>query len=633
MISPLGTAEPTRPKDATNRAALLDDDRVLVDGSAGVGSILFPTLKNQLLGNITGALTFKGVQAGASVPNTSAAIGDYFIIYTAGSSQGKSWQIGDLAIYKGTTGQWEQVIGPRRMFNPMDFGAGGAGSTDDTTAVTAAFAAATAASGEVLLPREKTFRVAATYTLGNGMGVSGGGKLIAGAEYSPMIRVLGQNVTIKNITCDGNGQNVLRAVQVEATSKRVTIKHNTFLSLKQKLGDTTVPAAIRIAGDVETLKILYNTIDGVTALENGMAKGIVVSKIGGTEAAPRDILIQGNSILNITDIREADGICVFNDWNTNIYLRAQFNYFKGCAKRAIKFMEKGCHAHKNDIDGAGFAAISIYNSDCSATENTGKNLYGDTMIEVGGSILLSHVLVEGNILSKASDADVTTTGDGISVAGSLAHSHIIIRNNQIEHVRNGVRVNAPGAHISVEGNKIKDTTSAGVLVDGAASYVSANFNDFESVATYGVRFIAGTNVQAIGNYGVTNFEMVLFASGVLPTASGWGNTGTKAGLGNIVRDGISFPIPTAPKTGNYSVADSDYTVTVDCTGAARTMNLPSAVGHQGRIYVFKKIDASANAMILDGNGSETIDGQLTISKTTQWDTVRIQSDGANWFII
>ena len=55
------------------------------------------------------ASTFKGGIAGASVPATSTAAGDYYRITSAGSSQSKTWTTGDLAIYNGTSGSWTQI--------------------------------------------------------------------------------------------------------------------------------------------------------------------------------------------------------------------------------------------------------------------------------------------------------------------------------------------------------------------------------------------------------------------------------------------------------------------------------------------------------------------------------------------
>lgn len=76
-----------------------------------------------------------------------------------------------------------------------------------------------------------------------------------------------------------------------------------------------------------------------------------------------------------------------------------------------------------------------------------------------------------------------------------------------------------------------------------------------------------------------------------------------------------------------------YTVLVDASGANRTITLPAAVNNVGRIFVIKKIDASANTVTIDGNASETIDGATTQVISTQWASMTIQSNGANWFVL
>lgn len=87
------------------------------------------------------------------------------------------------------------------------------------------------------------------------------------------------------------------------------------------------------------------------------------------------------------------------------------------------------------------------------------------------------------------------------------------------------------------------------------------------------------------------------------------------------------------KTGAYTATASDYTILCDATAAAFTVMLPAAASEPGRIYVIKKIDASANAITIDGSGAETIDGAATKSLATQWTTMMIQSNGTAWFIL
>jgi len=74
----------------------------------------------------------------------------------------------------------------------------------------------------------------------------------------------------------------------------------------------------------------------------------------------------------------------------------------------------------------------------------------------------------------------------------------------------------------------------------------------------------------------------------------------------------------------------DHTILVNASGAARTITLPTAIGATGRIYVIKKTDSSANAVTVATTSSQTIDGTTTRSLASQYSTITVQSDGANW---
>ena len=84
-------------------------------------------------------------------------------------------------------------------------------------------------------------------------------------------------------------------------------------------------------------------------------------------------------------------------------------------------------------------------------------------------------------------------------------------------------------------------------------------------------------------------------------------------------------------TGN--VVSGDYLIIADATGGAITMTLPPAALVPGRIYVFKRINSGANAVIVDPSGAETIDGAATYTLSAQWNSVTIMSNGTAWFII
>ena len=99
----------------------------------------------------------------------------------------------------------------------------------------------------------------------------------------------------------------------------------------------------------------------------------------------------------------------------------------------------------------------------------------------------------------------------------------------------------------------------------------------------------------------------------------------------ILSGSIHKPIRTI--TASASLNSSDYTVLGDATSGDITITLPAATTCTGRTYNIKKKDASANLVIIDGNGAETIDGGLTTSITTQYESITIQCDGSNWWII
>ncbi|MCP4409782.1 MAG: hypothetical protein GY807_18970 [Gammaproteobacteria bacterium] len=84
----------------------------------------------------------------------------------------------------------------------------------------------------------------------------------------------------------------------------------------------------------------------------------------------------------------------------------------------------------------------------------------------------------------------------------------------------------------------------------------------------------------------------------------------------------------AAKTDDYTLTSTDELVTFN--GTDKTATLPTAVGETGRSYYIKNLNATA--LTVDGNASETIDGETTQS-LAQWTTLAIVSDGSNWIII
>lgn len=85
------------------------------------------------------------------------------------------------------------------------------------------------------------------------------------------------------------------------------------------------------------------------------------------------------------------------------------------------------------------------------------------------------------------------------------------------------------------------------------------------------------------------------------------------------------------KSAAYTLAEGDDVLLANAASAGFTVSLPKAALYTGKKFIIKKIDSSSNLVILDADGSETIDGSTTQTLTTQWEANQIVSDGTGWF--
>lgn len=95
---------------------------------------------------------------------------------------------------------------------------------------------------------------------------------------------------------------------------------------------------------------------------------------------------------------------------------------------------------------------------------------------------------------------------------------------------------------------------------------------------------------------------------------------------------LPYTVNLKTKTANHTADDTDYVLLMDTTSGALTLALPTAVGIAGRVYVIMNIGQATNNVTIDPDGTETINTNLTID-ILDLDSVRIISDGSNWWII
>jgi hypothetical protein len=91
-------------------------------------------------------------------------------------------------------------------------------------------------------------------------------------------------------------------------------------------------------------------------------------------------------------------------------------------------------------------------------------------------------------------------------------------------------------------------------------------------------------------------------------------------------------VPVRSVSASATVSVTDNIVLVDATAGAVTLTLPGADKLQNKVVRFVKIDASANAMTIDGDG-QNISGAGTQSTTTQYDRFTITGYGSLYYLL
>jgi hypothetical protein len=92
--------------------------------------------------------------------------------------------------------------------------------------------------------------------------------------------------------------------------------------------------------------------------------------------------------------------------------------------------------------------------------------------------------------------------------------------------------------------------------------------------------------------------------------------------------------PTATKTSSYTVTATDTVIFANATTGAVTITLPAAASFTGYRFYVKRIDSTTtNAVTIGRTGTDTIDGQTSISLDVQYMSVMLVSNGSAWYIL
>ena len=150
--------------------------------------------------------------------------------------------------------------------------------------------------------------------------------------------------------------------------------------------------------------------------------------------------------------------------------------------------------------------------------------------------------------------------------------------------------------------------------------------------------ISSTYFASLSGANLTTLNASNLSSGTVATARL--GSGTASSATYLRGDGSWQAVATVPnmlsKTGNYTVttgdAGTEAFIQVNTNAGDTTITLYAASGQAGSMLHIKKT-TGANALIVDGNSSETIDGYTTIEMSQNMQSVTIICDGSNWHII
>ena len=191
----------------------------------------------------------------------------------------------------------------------------------------------------------------------------------------------------------------------------------------------------------------------------------------------------------------------------------------------------------------------------------------------------------------------------------------------------------------IDASQITSGTLA--VARGGTGIASYSTNDF--LRATGSTTLAATAATAVFPYVsplTTRGDTLIGTSGVV--------TGTRLGVGGadtfLSSDGtdvswaaVSTVATVLSKTTTYTITDAngkDVLVKADTSGGAWTLTLlAAATAAAGAKVVVTKTTADVNALTIDGNGSETINGNLTATLPWFDESITLVCDGSNWVIV
>lgn len=185
--------------------------------------------------------------------------------------------------------------------------------------------------------------------------------------------------------------------------------------------------------------------------------------------------------------------------------------------------------------------------------------------------------------------------------------------------------------------QLSDQRAAIVVSELEASQLGAVATQgiYDVLAATGVTFVVGETVfwDASANTAINSADAALadFAIGTAVAAKVSGELVVRVDLNaHTTRRKV---LETAAAI-TLTAADLGATVYGDTQAGAFSITLPTAASCIGGRFTFIRAGTGTNALTLDGDASETVDGSATVATMdAARDTLTIESNGTAWFIV
>ena len=264
------------------------------------------------------------------------------------------------------------------------------------------------------------------------------------------------------------------------------------------------------------------------------------------------------------------------------------------------------------------------------------NIYIDT----DGSLNAGSVKIDSNGITVDAADEVVFQSGGSDVA-------VLGVDTPIHSLFDGLRIVSDDAPGGLTGSAIELAVNVSSVESAALTLAGSSPTDW----AFSVVGDTGTVFFQVGQTGATTHDAIFrtpvtiieseaadIQSAIRADASQSANLAewqdSSGGMLAAIGSGGSLYLPIETVTASpTTLDDTHHIVLCDCTSNDITVKLPAVSGLSGLIYHIKKIDSTSNIVSIDPEGSETLDGELSVDIISQYDSLKIACDGTEWHII